>query len=460
MHIYHGCQLFIFAAAFFAMPIAADQYEQSRDTHFYLGGGVNPLKVNEGLATCIKHAGTYNLDGPGVRNASIVLKAVRNRKELYSTLGASVAISAQSFFGGGKLSADYLEQSEFFDDSLTWVVLAKSDFGRVGLKNPELLPKFQRLIEEGKHDEFAATCGSHYFSQEARSASVFAIYTLRNLSQSQKTRFETILKAGVSFGPIFSGSIESEFKSMLSQAMRSSQLSCHVYAVGGHGAKELSGLIQAYTEDVAKVGHIIANYVSKLGPENAATTSFQTASMREFGHRESMQFDFEKRDDVLAQHYLLMREGQDMSARLFSLIFKNGSAAGKLSENQLAEYKRTYEILTHDLEALHASASRCYRDANACTYPTTTLPYVSWPASEQLIEQCVDLSLLPSRFKGWQRPNDVPAYGVFTNKQCKRIRDVQFRSGCINAREAAELELMAAVPMCIDHSTFIGLRFC
>jgi len=444
----------LIASLLFVSPVFAFGYEHGNNTHFFLGGGVSPLKLNESLAACIKHAGTRQLDGPGVSNTSVVIKAVRNRKELYSTLGASLTISAHSFIGGGKLAADYLEQSEFFDDSLTWVVMAKSDFGRIALNTPELLPKFQKLIDDGKHSEFASTCGTHYFSQETRSASIFAIYTLRNLSQSQKSRLETLIHAGSSVGPLFSGSIESEFKRVLTQAMRSSQMSCHVYAVGGRGVNHLSGLVQSYMEDIGKVGQIIANYVGTLSAENAAPISYQTTSMREFGYREPSPLDYEKRDDVLARHYLLLREGQDISARLFSLILRDTAAAAKLSAAQIAEYKRTHEMLARDLHALHASAVQCYDDPHACSYPATTLPYVAWPPNDAA-EQIIDLSALPSRVAQKNLGNRcAPKITLRREKIVEQFEQV-LASGCINKREAQELENLRAIPFCV-RSLFVG----
>jgi len=446
----------MFCASLVSFSSHAHSYEHSTSAPFFLGGGINPLKLDEGLANCIKTSVKMALDGPGVSRASVVLKAVKSRKELFSTLGASAAVSAQGFFGSGSLSADYLEQNDFFDDSLTWVVLARTEFGRVALSGPELLPKFQKMIDENRHAEFAATCGTHYIAQQSMGASVFAIYTLRNLSQSQKSRIEALLSAQASFTPRFSGSLEGEFNKVLTQAARSSQMSCHAYAVGGDGINQLSGLIGAYSTDIGRVQRIIEEYVAHLVPEKAAPLRYQAVSMREFGFNEVGSIEFQKRDDVLAQHYFLIREGQDLSTRLYGLIFKGGSATIKLGPEQLAEYRNAHEIITKDLERLHENAMRCYEDARACSYPKANWPVIQWPESEA--EQCIDLSM-PSRIYDMTHPAHIGWYQKFSKEQCGRTNDEELANNCINEREAAELKLLGAVPLCMN-SKFVTWCFC
>jgi hypothetical protein len=456
---------FAFAGALVPLPLNAFPYEYSAAAPFFLGSGINPLKLNEGLATCVRHSGQIALDGPGVSGASVILKAVKSRKELFSVLGASVAVSAQTFIGGGSLSADHLEQNDFFEDSLTWVLLARTEFGRVGLNNPELLAKFQKMIDENRHAEFAAACGTHYIAQQTMGASVFAIYTLRNLSQSQKSRIEVLLKAGASLGPIFSGNLEAEFKNVLAQATRSSQLSCHVYAVGGSGISDLSGLVEGYWTDIGRVQQTIGRYVATLTPKRAAPIRYEAISMREFGYREASPVDFQRRDDVLAKYYFIIREGEDLSTRLYGLIFKGRSVSSKLGIEQLQEYRRLYDAIVKDLERLHESAVRCYDDPRACAYPTATWPSFQWPDGDADAraatgaDQCIVDQTMPSRIANRERPVGRGWYQDLSKEECAYYRALGVSRKCINRREAVELQMIGAAPLCLD-SKFVAWNFC
>lgn len=108
--------------------------------------------------------------------------------------------------------------------------------------------------------------------------------------------------------------------------------------------------------------------------ENAVPIAYQSASMEQFGYRETSPLDSEKRDHVLARYYLIASEGNRMAARLFDVIGRLNGIEHRLTDAQVSKYKAAYAALLSDLETLHKEANTCLADARQCPPPKLTSP--------------------------------------------------------------------------------------
>jgi hypothetical protein len=438
--------------------LLAKKYGYHDGVPFRIGYGFDPAHPSEPYRRCISHDGEERIDGNGSFQSSIVLRSIKSREDLFRELGVSVELAAHAFFASGKANVSYFDQMDFFEDGLSWAVIGKVNYGRVGLKNVELLPKFQKMLDDSKYDDFAAACGTHYLAEETRGATVFAVYTLHNLSQVQKTKIESLLQAGASL-PFAGASIESEFRNVVKEASRSSQVDFRTFALGGAGLVQLSSLATD-ADDIRKVQQTIREYLKTMTVENAVPISYMSASMKQFGFREASSLDLEKRDQVLAQHYLIASEGRHIANRLFATIGRLGSLENQATQTRAAQYKQMYESLLRDLELLYAEANRCYADARQCVFPTMTLPYVRWPAETHIEPSRTDLIGMPSRILDTTRPGSVPSRKMTSDSICEERRVSSLRSGQINEREYIELKTMRAMPLFSPVLGLSSVQFC
>jgi hypothetical protein len=190
--------------------------------------------------------------------------------------------------------------------------------------------------------------------------------------------------------------------------------------------------------------------------QNAVPMGYTAASMKQFGYREATPLNAAMRDKVLAQYYLFVSDGLSLSKRLADIVSYKGSEYARLSDGQVAEYRRTYQALSKDLASAQLEADNCYRDPGQCRPLTMSLPYVRWPT--EIASMVTDM---PSRITDRVRPAEFKADDeASSSTECEQQRLYGLNIGCIYQREYFDLKAINSEPICRASGGFGGWLFC
>ena len=200
--------------------------------------------------------------------------------------------------------------------------------------------------------------------------------------------------------------------------------------------------------------------------ENAVPIAYLANSMTRFGLKTPTPIDVALRESVLKQYDLYLNEADLISKRLSKILARRDTDATHLSSADVAYYRGLLQELSADLNAAHADADRCYRDAQQCMSPKVTLPHVTWPSKLASVENgdigaSSSLSSLASRITDRVRPSAREDSGLRqSSSECEDERLYQLSRGCINEREYFDLKAIGAAPSCVRSKVLISWQFC
>jgi hypothetical protein len=258
----------------FTVGPRAQAYDYHPDARLYLGGGFNPQKIDAGYARCLENY-TTEFDVQGAATSSILIKYVKSESEIHREVGISTALSGSFLFGSGKMSANYSSENSFQSDSITFIIYANTRYGREYIANVELA----RSLDGKPYAEILRRCGPEIVTERTLGTSIFGIFTLSNLTESDKQKFDFAVGGGLN-GGIFSAQAEASLRSFVSTSASSVRLSMKVLAIGGGGITELINLLpskdQNIAETIAGAPATIRAYMSTMTKANAIPISFTT----------------------------------------------------------------------------------------------------------------------------------------------------------------------------------------
>lgn len=370
-------------------PLLANEYEYHPSLAFSLGAGYDPSDVRKRFLECIDFTESAQIDAEGSYASRIHAKLVQSRAELMQEVGVSARVSAQGMFGKFKSGVDYFDQIRFHEDSLTFLISAKEDYGRLKMQNPHLKTFAQKMIDEGRHEEFSRRCGTNYVAQVLKGASVFVIYSIHNLSSEHKNKINAMMSGGSNLG---FGSIDfkASFKKLLEQFASSGRTEIHTYTLGGNGIKSLSEIPDSIS-DIEAIKKIIGAYMKTMSVVNGIPLIFYTASMENFGWQELSPFDVDFRDSVLEEYYIWITDLNHTVQRLKSVISQHDTLYSFLTDEEVKNYKELHDERVNYLKTLTDQASACYKEASQCRRPTyAELQRIKWP---QAPDECEKLRL-------------------------------------------------------------------
>jgi hypothetical protein len=362
------------------------------DYHLYhdssplsLGAGFDPSTPLEAFRRCVDFDGPVALDTAGAIQSRFSLDLVTSQQSLYEQLNMSASVSAQyAFFVSGGAGGAFDSESALARDSVTWIISLSSDYGRFEMINPHLKGEAQALITSNQTAEFARRCGTHVVLQERRGASLAAVFTIHNLTQSRRESLTASFQAGGSYG-LFSGSVAATYRSFLSEAVRAGTVSVKVFAIGGDGVKLLSGLVKV-TDDLAALQAVLQNYAkTNLGAGNATAMSYTSGTMSAFGWLGSPK-DIKLRDHVLVQLHDLFAATRANANRLQQIIRAysdpNSGFHAILTEADIIRLTADYDAHGQFLTVIRQLATDCRGNDAKCQLPSSSSypKDVSWPA--------------------------------------------------------------------------------
>jgi hypothetical protein len=366
---------------FLNKPVTAQEeyYSYHPQSVMTLGAGFSPNNLSAvKIPSCIDYTEKRE---PGTLKTHFSSAIVRNESQLKQALNIDIRTDASylTFSGGTTFSYDY--SSLFTSDSLSMVIIATSEYGRILLKKADLIQRAQKLIEENKNTEFEDVCGSRYVSMVRIGASVAAIITISDASQDIRSKITAGLRGHGGWGPV-SGSVKADFQSELEQASKSGRVDVQVVATGGSGFGSLGPLVKSLSADkdsLKKIQNALGDYLKEFTFENAVSIGFHTSSMTNFGWRQPRERLWtsirERKLIALTERY---REISHRLDEVKGYIREASPIPQPAEEKKLQELNKAaelYETYLDKLEDVH-NACKDVRSNNlaACELPSGNLP--------------------------------------------------------------------------------------
>jgi hypothetical protein len=318
--------------------------------------------------------------GSGVVSATLSVRRIRSRQDIYDAMHVSASISGYSLFFSGSAGIDFDRQFSFESDSIVWAVSAYADYGRVEADKPKYPPDVQALIEGNDPDAAADVCGTEVALLERRAASVVAFFSLSSISEQEQTALATSLTVGVS-GGTWGADMTASYKSFVAAAQQVSAISVSVYALGGTGISGLSGIVTSYG-DLQGVSNILADYLKNYTFDTAAPIGYSTASLRSFGWK-GQDPDMAVLNKRLVDLYFLYRDLDNTCTRLQTIT----SAAPDspydilLTPDDKAKFLELYKVYVRARDGVQEGALGCRHGVDTCPLAADLTPTqtIDWP---------------------------------------------------------------------------------
>lgn len=269
-------------------PAISENYGHIPDSRIYLGAGFSPLQPDRNFPLCLASKGECQTSSIGAVaciggtaapsdqealgiGTTFKVKQIESKYEFFREVNIQASLSGSygPFSGSGSFSSFSLDDIK--ENSLTWIVAAKSAYGSFALIDPSLNASARGL----KPLDLIGKCGSSYVSAIDRGVMAAAIFSVYNLDEKHRREIRASMSAGFSTGA-FDINGSAKFSDVMRTALQYGTMNINVYALGGKGAPELADAIKATPTDLDKIKETLSNYVKHQDSKHAAIVGFQT----------------------------------------------------------------------------------------------------------------------------------------------------------------------------------------
>ncbi len=281
------------AALAIAGGAQAEVLQYHPNSPVFMGGNFDPSFPGRAYPECLQRTTVRPeslLPGqrPGTAAATqFFLKKVTSRKEMYRLLNVSLSISGSYGFFSGDFSGSLEQENTFSEDSFTWIIQGFSNYGKYLLERTELTTTAKALSSNPVG--FRNLCGTDYAAQEVRAAQATAVFTIKNLSESERKILEAKFSASYGAGPLDIGGSAS-YRDFVKTAAAYGQIEVKVYALGGPGVSALAP-IMSNVDKPDKVIKTIEDYFKDLTLEQSVAIAYNTGSLQSLIGRTSIESD-------------------------------------------------------------------------------------------------------------------------------------------------------------------------
>ncbi|SEH88556.1 hypothetical protein SAMN02799636_04280 [Methylobacterium sp. 275MFSha3.1] len=363
--------------AFNAKTAHSAQYDYHPQSVLRLGGGFDPSRPLDTFRRCLKFI--ENRIERGTVSASFQATVVKSRAQFLSIVNISASLSGHyGLFGGGG-SFSYDSEYSFDNDSLTWAVVATNDYGRAEVTEEKFEPFAESMIAGKKWKQFADACGKEVATQERRIAKVAAVFSVTNLSQSEKENLTAAASFQGGSTGVWDAGAQASYHKFVSQASQVSTIKVSVFVIGGDGISVLADLATDYS-DIQAVTNAVRTYIAGLTFEKAAPLSYSTARWNAYGW-EGSQLDLTRQYEIMASLYTLYQDAQKVRERLQRTqeLASRPEYAERVSQTQRDKISKNQDVYTHIVEDILTRAENC-REKRICNSTTSIkMPVVEWP---------------------------------------------------------------------------------
>lgn len=357
-------------------------YQYHPSSLLSLAKGIDPSNPYQLKLQCIDHDGFEDLDGNGAIKTFYTLTLIKSRKDLYELLNISTSLSARyKFFAGGNSSGSYSFEDEkiFHSDSLTWVIIASSDFGRRGLKNPRINQSAKEILQLSGIRNFEDRCGLEVVLEERRMASIALMFTVSNISESNKKNIEASFKSNVGVISSLSLANSSNYEKFYKYAEAIGKITIKFFAIGGRGLSDLAGLAVHDPYDLQAIQDALGFYMKGINKQTSASVEYITASYDIFNIVGMIKIPNLYQDFILSEYFFKYMQIESEIRRINNILNnENGSKPQPISLTESNELTTLYRERVDILFSLTKDAQKCNNDPLQCKLPDVNVKNIDW----------------------------------------------------------------------------------
>jgi hypothetical protein len=272
----------------------------------HLGGGFVPGDLTRPKKECVTFKPEFAAGEKGALATTLSSRLIHDENELRETMGIDVRVEASYLTASASASLKLDTSRMFRRDSVTLMISAQSEYGRMVMKDLALTEYAEKLLRAGGGD-IEKECGTHLVLQVRTGAKLAVFVTLSNLTETQRNALQAGAEAGGSSGA-FSAKMSANFQRVFETSSASNSVNVQVASTGGEGFEGLGKVVEAMVwqpDSLAKIQSAVADYMKTFGPQNPAPIGFHTAPLG-FGYipgERLWDIKLEKRLIALAETY-------------------------------------------------------------------------------------------------------------------------------------------------------------
>jgi hypothetical protein len=246
------------------------------------------------------------------------------------------------------------ESEETFDsDSFVFGVRGMTTYAEVGLIDPGLSEEAKRLVSD--RQAFYSRCGKEWVSQETRGVLIAVVYTIKNVSQSQRSKLEAAISGG--FGSsVLKINVEASLKQIFESAFVSNYYSAKVHAIGRGGIKDFAETVTKISDPV-EVLKKISDYMKNLDYNFSVPLRFTTGSLDQFLIEQRPELLFDAYNRRIADLFLAYEEYRNQRLRLWKFV-NDDTQSTWVSSVDVEAWKRL-GVLDDTLARIEGKAQVC-----------------------------------------------------------------------------------------------------
>jgi len=364
----------------------AGTYEYFPGSALHLGGTLNPSNLTTSFATCIQYNREYavhrlgrdagktpNPPAPGQpRNVAaeneLSIQQIKTRQHLYEFLNISVSASGHYGFFGASGSVNYENEETFDSDSFVFGVRGLTTFAEVGLVDAQLTADAKALANNPL--AFYARCGHEWVTQESRGVLIAVVYTIKNVSQSQRSKLEAAVSGGFN-SPALGVNVSAQMTKILQSAFASNFYSAKVHFIGGNGVSDFATTITQVDDPVA-VLKSISDYMKTLTYDNSVPLKFTTGSLDQFLTQQNPEGMFDAYNRRIGDLYLGYEEYRSQRSKVWQFLHQDTQSVWEPTLDDQAWAR--LDALNGVIGKIEAKAQLCRKAADVATSLISTSP--------------------------------------------------------------------------------------
>ncbi|MCB0414705.1 MAG: hypothetical protein KDD50_10255 [Bdellovibrionales bacterium] len=368
----------------------ASIYEYHPNSIIHTGGGFNPYQPDKVYDNCVQHEGLVPLDeaqngSNTAARTTVMIETLKSKKDFYSKISFSAQIQGSYSFYSGSASVNMLDERAFHSDSLSWIILFKTDYGKFGLKNPVLKPEIAAMNPQ----EILKRCGPEIAVQERRGVMTYAVMTLKNLNEKKRYEFSQNFSAGAS-GGIWNANMKASYEKILRSAMSATDFSVRVYAIGGLGVTDITDLLGSGEDEFVKykqIPSVMKDYISHQSVSHSVPTQYATRDLETFipnipNH--GLAFKSQALKDI----YDIWDGLRSKYFRLESLLYGSDRDNYDMDIDQESKFLSQYREYREAMNVVFNAGESCFKTDGSCTVPNYTISPIKWPAHSKFYRMC------------------------------------------------------------------------
>ena len=281
------------------------------------------------------------------------VRQIKSKYDYFHELNVTASLSGNYGAFGGSASFSFHSLDDLDENSVSWAITAKSDFGSFTLSQPSLSPPYSSL----KGIKLLDTCGPEYIAEVDRGVLASVLYTFHSQSEQKLQEVSASLSAGIQaggWGANGSTSLHDFMKSMSSYG----QVTVNVIAIGGKGVSALQHLVEIDPTDLDQVRKDLAKYVNDETVERSTILGFRTSPFGNLAGQPEISPDYSEYLASLERINEYEQQLLDYQKKVDRHLYHQSDfqSSGPNSQQDLQDLASR---LTNELDAVRQTAKNC-----------------------------------------------------------------------------------------------------